>query len=62
MGQRVQAALGEVPSLHKKEIFYSKYENSLEQPPQGRDRVYIVGSFQDVIGQGTSNQGYSVIL
>jgi len=48
----VQVAPGEVSSQYKKDIFYSRSNHSLEQPPQGCGRVPFAGGFQDVIEQG----------
>ena len=39
-------------SRYKKFFFYTENNYSLEQPPQGRDRVHFTGGFQDAIGQG----------
>ena len=47
---RVQVAPGDISSQHKKKIFYSKNNHSLEQ--RGCGRVHITGGFQDAIGQG----------
>jgi len=49
--QWVQGASGEVSSQYKKDIFYSENNQSLEQSPQGCDRVPITGGFQDAAGQ-----------
>ncbi|KAK4833026.1 LOW QUALITY PROTEIN: hypothetical protein QYF61_027408 [Mycteria americana] len=54
-GQWVQVAPGEVSSRHKKYIFYSENNQSLEQPLQGCGGVPVTGGFQDVIGQGASD-------
>lgn len=50
--QSVHAAMGEISTQYKKEIFYCKINYSLEQPRWECSRVPFAGDSEDVVGQG----------